>query len=112
VKGPEATGARPANATAATSEAPVVRRPFLVRDTLNSIPVPPASSGDGVLSILAEPYGDVFLDGKPYGEAPKEFRLHAGTHSVRVTHPQFGVRETRVVVVAGKRKPWIANFEQ
>jgi serine/threonine-protein kinase len=107
-----ATVASAENATAAPVEGPIARRPFLVRDTLNSIPVPPASSGDGVLSVLAEPYGDVFLDGTAYGDAPKEFRLHAGTHSVRVTHPQFGAREARVVVVAGRRKPWIANFEQ
>jgi hypothetical protein len=87
-----------------------------VRDHLNSIPVPPAASGDGVLSVQAEPFGDVVLDGRNYGEAPKEFRLGAGIHEVKVVHPRVGapgarVSQARVTVVAGRRVPWGASFE-
>jgi hypothetical protein len=103
---------RPPKVSEAPADPPVVRAPFSVRDTLNSIPLPTAASGDGVLSVQAEPFGDVFLNGKAYGDAPKEFRLHAGVHVVRVTHPSLGVREKRLTVVAGKRVPWTANFEK
>jgi hypothetical protein len=111
-RAPESTGSGTPKVAVAPPAPPVVRAPFIVRDTLNSITLPPPASGDGVLSVQAEPFGDVFLDGKAYGEAPKEFRVHAGAHTVRVTHPALGVREKRVVVVAGKRVPWTANFEQ
>ncbi|OFX19578.1 MAG: hypothetical protein A2V77_10440 [Anaeromyxobacter sp. RBG_16_69_14] len=83
---------------------------FYVRDVLNAIPTPQASTGDGVLSVLADPFGDVSIDGRPYGESPREFRLPAGTYLVRVTHPNAGTREARLTVRAGERARWTADF--
>ena len=88
------------------------REPLLVRDHLNSIQVPSESSGDGVLSVQAEPFGDVFLDGRAYGEAPKEFRVSAGVHVVKVVHPKLGAKQAQINVVAGKRVPHVANFQR
>jgi len=77
---------------------------------LNVIPTPPASSGDGVLSIQIEPFGDVFIDGRPYGEAPREFRLPAGSYVARATHPRLGKRDKSLRVRAGERVRWTADF--
>lgn len=82
------------------------------RDVVGGVPTPPASSGDGVLSIRAEPVGDVFVDDRAYGEAPREFRVAAGTYAVRVTNPKLGHKEMRIEVRAGKRVPWTAEFVQ
>jgi len=109
---PTSAAKRPPKAPEPAGETVAARAPFKVRDTLNSIPVPSASSGFGVLQVQAEPFGEVYLDGKHHGEAPMEFQVHAGTYAVRVIHPTLGVREKRVAVVAGKRVPWTANFEK
>ncbi len=80
------------------------------RDVVGGVPTPPASSGDGVLSIRAEPVGDVFLDGQAFGEAPREFRVAAGSYAVRVTNVKFGVKEMRIEVRAGRRAQWTAEL--
>jgi len=81
-----------------------------VRDALNSIPIPPARSGEGVLSVIATPWAEVWVDGVKIGETPREMLLGAGTYRVRATHPSLGTREAEVVVPAGKRKVWNATF--
>jgi serine/threonine-protein kinase len=81
-----------------------------VRDALNSIPIPPARSGEGVLSVIATPWAEVWVDGVKIGETPREMLLGAGTYRVRATHPSLGTREAEVVVTAGKRKVWNATF--
>jgi hypothetical protein len=80
------------------------------RGSIASVETPPAASGDGVVTIVAEPYAAVFVDGVPYGETPSECRVSAGTHAVRAVHPRFGARETHVRVVAGTRTTWAADF--
>jgi len=82
----------------------------VVRDALNALPTPPAVSGDGVISVQAEPFGDVYLDDRPYGVAPREFRVPAGTYLLRVVHPKMGKQEKRVQVRAGERARWVADF--
>jgi hypothetical protein len=74
-----------------------------VRDALNAIPTPAAETGQGILSVQVEPFGDVSLDGRSYGEAPKEFRLRAGPVTVVATHPQLGKRQERVEIRPGGR---------
>jgi serine/threonine protein kinase len=105
-------GARDARVQPALKEVARRHGVVLVRDVVRGVPTPPASSGDGVLSIQAEPCGDVFLDGQAYGEAPREFRVAAGTYAVRVTNQKFGRKEMRIEVRAGKRVQWTAEFVQ
>ncbi len=81
-----------------------------VRDVLNAIPTPQRDSGDGVLSIQADPFGDVFVNGRAYGEAPREFRVEAGVYHVKAVHPQLGARQARLTVRAGDRTRWTADF--
>jgi hypothetical protein len=102
-------------APAAAPSAPAKPRPaarprLLVRDTLNAIATPSAASGQGVLSVQAEPFGEVYLDGRHHGTAPREFQLPAGRYLVRVAHPQLGRRERRVEVRPGERARWVADF--
>jgi hypothetical protein len=81
-----------------------------VREELNSIATPSAQSGDGVLSVIATPWAEVYVDGSKIGETPREIRLGAGTYRLRATNPNLGTRETTIVIQAGKRKVWNATF--
>ncbi len=120
--GRDARAAPPRGAATTTGERHAVaeRRPDarprpvpirLVRGELNSVPTPPAATGDGVLVLVATPWADMEVDGIPLGETPREVRLRAGTYSVRAVHPDLGTREDRVVVGAGERKLWAARYE-
>jgi hypothetical protein len=82
-----------------------------VRGELNSVPTPPADSGEGVLVLVATPWADLEVDGVRLGETPRELRLRAGTYRVRAVHPDLGVREDRVAVGPGERKLWAARYE-
>jgi serine/threonine-protein kinase len=92
----------------APTPAPGIRA---VRAELNSLPLPPATSGEGLLAVEASPWAEVFLDGQELGESPREVQLGAGRHHVRAVHPQLGAREARVVVKPGQRTVWVASFE-
>ncbi len=84
----------------------------VVRGELNVVATPSASSGDGVLAVVATPWGEVFVDGKAVGETPREMRLGAGSYRVKVRHPQLGTREQVVSIVPGKRRTWTVTFTQ
>ncbi len=83
-----------------------------VRDSLRSLATPPAASGEGILSIEAEPYGDVFLNGRLYGVTPRELRVIAGTYQVRVVHAKFGEQVKALEVRPGERSNWTADFSK
>jgi hypothetical protein len=80
------------------------------RDRVNAVPTPTAETGEGVLGVDAEPFGEFSLDGRVYGETPGECRVAAGAYAVRVHHPRYGTREARIVVRAGERTRWTADF--
>ncbi len=63
-----------------------------------------------MLTIVADPFGAVFVNGRRHGDTPGECRVSAGTYAVRVVHPQLGAREGRVKVGPGERKTWAADF--
>jgi len=118
--------APPAKATAPPTPAPVATQPpakvpaatapaatkgvRLVKAELNSIPTPSATSGDGVLAVVATPWAEVAIDGKEIGETPREVRLGAGTYRVRAMHPALGAREQTVTIRPGKRVVWSPTF--
>jgi serine/threonine protein kinase len=113
---PEAAppGGAAALANASTPSEPVHRRrgPAIraVRDALNSLRTPPASSGEGVLSVVATPWAIVSINGHAIGETPREVRLAEGAYRVRASHPTLGMTEAQITIVAGKRKLWSATF--
>jgi serine/threonine-protein kinase len=81
-----------------------------VVEGMNLIKSPPPTSGQGILTVTASPWGVASVDGKELGETPREARLGEGYYRVRVTHPTLGVKETTVVVPPGKRVLFNARF--
>lgn len=56
---------------------------------------------DGVLSINALPWADVFIDGQPAGTTPlANLALPVGRHDIVWRHPQFGERRQQISVPA------------
>jgi protein kinase-like protein/PEGA domain-containing protein len=80
------------------------------RGSIESIPTPLPATGDGVLTVLADPFGEVFVNGRPYGETPGECLVSAGTYTVRAVHSRYGTLEARVRVGPGARTRWTADF--
>ena len=91
---------------------PPGRPPLEVKGVLNAIRTPSAITGEGVLVVQVEQYGDVTLDDRPYGEAPREFRLPGGTYRVQVTNGKLGTRKTTLTVRPGERRVWTVDFIQ
>jgi serine/threonine-protein kinase len=102
------TPKRPVKTAAAAPEATKGIRS--IGTELNSIRTPPASSGDGVLTVVATPWAQVAVDGRDIGETPRELRLGAGLYRVRASHPVLGIREHSVTIKAGKRMIWSPTF--
>jgi len=58
---------------------------------------------NGTLSVNAQPWAEVVLDGKSLGETPiGNISLPIGAHELTLKHPQFGERTQTVTVIAGK----------
>ncbi|HVP67440.1 MAG TPA: serine/threonine-protein kinase [Anaeromyxobacteraceae bacterium] len=72
-------------------------------DRLGGLDLPDASSGDGVLFVNTVPWAEVRVDGRPVGDTPRELRLGAGRHRLRLSHPSLGSLERVVEVRAGER---------
>ncbi len=77
---------------------------FAVRDVPNSLPTPPASSGEGILTLVATPGARISVDGQPVGDTTRELRLAEGAHRIGASHPGLGTAQETVEVVAGQRK--------
>jgi serine/threonine protein kinase len=55
----------------------------------------PARTAPGLLRLNSRPWSQVSIDGKPVGNTPlMNLSLPAGTHSVRMVNPQFGLTKT------------------
>lgn len=83
------------------------------RETLELSPGATATVGkplverrtESILSVRTRPPGSlVFLDGRPLGPAPIEFRAAPGSHSVLVRHEGYLDQELPVVLQAGERR--------
>ncbi len=77
---------------------------------------PPRDAGraaTGVLRVGANPWGEVFLDGRRLGRAPNEWTVPAGAHAVDVVFPGDDGESRRrfsVEVPAGDRAVVFADF--
>jgi serine/threonine protein kinase len=87
-----------------------VPAPRECRAGIGSLAPPPRATGEGILTILADPFGAYAIDGEPRGDTPAECRLAAGVHTVRVVHPTLGARDARVRVEPGTRTTWAADL--
>jgi hypothetical protein len=67
----------------------------------------------GVLVVKAwVPGARVIVDGKAVGTAPTETSLNPGTHTVLVGHPEYGRRETSVVITSDQRKSITVELQE
>ena len=71
------------------------------------------AAATGRLRVGANPWGEVFLDGKRLGRAPNEWTVAAGRHQVEVVFPGDDTELRRrfdVDVPAGGTDSVMANF--
>jgi hypothetical protein len=61
------------------------------------------SSGEGILFVNAQPWAEIQLDGRVEGYTPREMRVAAGRHRLRLVHPTRGAVERDAEVRAGER---------
>jgi serine/threonine-protein kinase len=74
-------------------------------------PAQPEEQGTGTLVVKVTPYATVYIDGRYRKEVQgrASFKLRAGEHKVRLTHPR-GSKEVLVQIVAGQDHPVEHNF--
>jgi serine/threonine-protein kinase len=72
-------------------------------DALEGLELPPPSSGEGILFVNAQPWAEIQLDGRVEGYTPRELRLAAGRHRLKLVHPTRGTVERDAEVRAGER---------
>ena len=72
-------------------------------DRLGGLPLPDPGSGEGILFVNTVPWAEVAVDGRTAGDTPREMRLAAGNHRLRLSHPTLGSVDRTVVVRAGER---------
>jgi serine/threonine-protein kinase len=74
--------------------------------------LPPAATGEGVLAVNATPWATLLVDGRRLGDTPREVRLPAGRHRVRVEHPRLGSVEATVEILPGRRSGWYPRLDR
>ncbi len=103
----------PQPAPAPVREPPVVvakappneRRHAHVPSRSAKAPRPPVPEGSGQVTIYAEPWATVFVDGRRRGITPLvELTLPAGTHALRLENPGGPPHESQFVIVPGKTR--------
>jgi hypothetical protein len=77
--------------------------PFEVATGLSVLAIPPASSGQGILTVNATPWGLVRVNGHAVGDTPKSMRLPAGRHRVRIERKGHRAVDELVWVKPGER---------
>jgi serine/threonine-protein kinase len=73
-----------------------------------------AARGTATLQIGADPWGEIYIDGKPMGRTPRELVVPAGRHTVEIVFPaeQPPRKQTFTVDLAsGDVKPLQADFK-
>ncbi|MFO0581759.1 MAG: serine/threonine-protein kinase [Anaeromyxobacter sp.] len=74
-------------------------------DRLDGLPVPPASTGTGLLFVESSPWAPVLLDGVRVADStPVLLRLTAGAYQVRLERPGYRPSIATLRVMAGQRK--------
>jgi len=72
-----------------------------------------ADAGLATLTIGADPWGDISIDGKPYGHTPRKIQVAAGHHTVEIVFPAESPPRKQTFAVdvsAGETKPIQADF--
>jgi serine/threonine-protein kinase len=77
------------------------RRSVAVQVAAGKTACVPVAVPDGTVSLNAQPWADVTLDGRPLGTTPlANIVVPIGSHEIVFSHPQFGERKRSVTVTA------------
>jgi hypothetical protein len=73
----------------------------------------PSGGGMGTLRLNSRPWSQVVVDGRAVGNTPQtSLSLSAGTHTITLVNPQFGLRKTiKVRITAGKTLTKIVDLQ-
>jgi len=71
---------------------------------------PPPPRGSGSLTVGANPWADVLVDGKKVGEAPGTFSIPAGPHTVELRHRDKSRRFEIDVAAGGSKDLGLVDF--
>jgi len=72
------------------------------RPTPAATPVPERAA-EGMLHVVVRPWAEVSVDGRSVGTTPLgSVTLPAGTHLVRLTHPEFRPLQRRIAIQPGE----------
>ncbi len=72
-----------------------------------------AATGTATLTLGADPWGEIYIDGKSYGQTPRAITVPAGHHAVQIVFPAVSPprKQTWAVDLAtGDNKPLQADF--
>jgi len=117
-RAPDASTETGSNATAEPRDAGVRRAdagtPPLQRvDAATSAAPDAAVRGNATLTVGADPWGEIYLDGKLVGRTPREVTVPAGHHTVEIVFPAETPPRKQTFAVdlaAGENKPLQADF--
>jgi serine/threonine protein kinase len=86
---------------------------FESQPKLYSMKLPTVDTGYGILALNSDPPGGTaFVNGVPYGVAPREVLVPAGTYRIRIAHSKFGQESHELFVRAGTRSLWTAALKE
>jgi serine/threonine-protein kinase len=117
VPGDSASAAEPAGSASSAPSSRTRPGPGPVRTNQTAQP-PPTSTGDesgtGTLTVTANPWGNVTVDGRSYGSTPMAgISLPAGPHTVVVTNPELGAsRSASVKIKSGQSQSVRFDFKK
>jgi hypothetical protein len=77
------------------------------------VPVPPITSGDGLVSVnVTSGWAELHVGGRSAGFTPCTVRLPAGLHRLRAVTKGGAEAQVVVQVVPGQRKTWLPNLSR
>jgi serine/threonine-protein kinase len=92
----------PRQTTRPPQQRPTPSRPRQQQPVVQPPPVPQPAEEWGYLSINANPFGTVFIDGVQVGDTPiDKHRVKPGTHTIRIENPGYKTLTERVSVDPG-----------
>jgi len=72
---------------------------------------PPEPVGNGLLLVVARPWGNVRVDGAAVGTTPLDtIALKSGLHTVVIQHPSYEPIERKVTIRAGQTERLVVDF--
>jgi serine/threonine-protein kinase len=70
-------------------------------DTRRQTPPPPSAAPEGTITVAADPYGEIFIDGTDVGQSPVvDYALAAGRHTIRIERAGYKTITETVQVTA------------